>query len=82
MSYEHDALSMCVAVPARIIEITGKTAKVDFGGVVREADISLVEAKAVVGKYVIVHAGFAIEVLDEEDARETLAIFEEILAEK
>jgi hydrogenase expression/formation protein HypC len=72
---------MCVAVPARITEISGKVAKVDFGGVMREVDISLVERNASVGKYVIVHAGFAIEVLDEKEARETISLFEEILAE-
>jgi len=72
---------MCVAIPARITEINGKIAKVDFGGVSREVDISLVEKSVCVGKYVIVHAGFAIEVLDEKEALETISLFEEILAE-
>lgn len=68
---------MCLAVPARILEICGRKAKVDFGGVCREVDISLVNAK--IGEYVIVHAGYAIEVMDKETAEETLQIWEEIL---
>jgi hydrogenase expression/formation protein HypC len=70
---------MCLAVPAKILEVKGKYAKVDFGGLKKEIDISLVEAK--VGQYVIIHAGFAIQVLDEKDALETLDMFNEILEE-
>lgn len=68
---------MCLAVPAKILEINGKIAKVDFGGLTKEVDVSLVDAK--VGQYVIIHAGFAIQVMDEEDAKETLDMFNEIL---
>ena len=68
---------MCLAVPAKILEISGKIAKVDFGGLTKEVDVSLVDAK--VGQYVIIHAGFAIQILDEKDAMETLEIFKEIL---
>ncbi len=67
---------MCLAIPGKIIEIRGKKAKVDYGGILRDVDISLVDAKE--GDYVIVHAGFAIQVLDEKNAIETLKIFEEI----
>ncbi|MEM2272919.1 MAG: HypC/HybG/HupF family hydrogenase formation chaperone, partial [Candidatus Bathyarchaeia archaeon] len=64
---------MCLAVPARIIEINGDLAKVDFGGgVIREANVSLVDAK--VGDYVLVHAGYAIQVLEKEEAEETLML--------
>lgn len=59
------------------MEIKGRKAIVDYGGVIREADISLVDAKK--GDYVIVHAGFAIQVIDEKEAKETIKIFEEIL---
>jgi len=59
------------------VEIKGRKAIVDYGGVIREADISLVDAKK--GDYVIVHAGFAIQVIDEKEAKETIKIFEEIL---
>ncbi|MBS7640230.1 MAG: HypC/HybG/HupF family hydrogenase formation chaperone [Candidatus Bathyarchaeia archaeon] len=69
---------MCLAVPAKVIEINGDLAKVDFGGgVIREANISLVDAK--VGDYVLIHAGYAIQVLDEEEAKETLRLWMEIL---
>ena len=69
---------MCLAIPAKVIEINGDTAKVDFGaGTMRDVNISLVEAK--VGEYVIVHAGYAIEVLDQKAAEETLALWNEIL---
>jgi len=68
---------MCLAIPGRIEEIKGNKAIIDYGGIKREADISLVEANK--GDYVIVHAGFAIQVLNEEDAKETLKIFEEIM---
>jgi hydrogenase expression/formation protein HypC len=68
---------MCLAVPAKILEINGKIAKVDFGGLTKEVDISLVDAKE--GQYVIIHAGFAIQVMDEEDAKETLDMFNDII---
>lgn len=70
---------MCLAVPARILEVSGDLARVDFGGgIVREVNVSLVDAK--VGDYVLVHAGYAIQVLDEREAEETLEILREILA--
>jgi len=69
---------MCLAIPAKIIQIKGNLAKVDFGeGVLREVNIMLVEAK--VGEYVLVHAGYAIQVLDEKAAEETLQLWNEIL---
>lgn len=69
---------MCLAIPAKISEITGNTAKVDFGeGVLREVDVTLVEAE--VGEYVLVHAGYAIQVLKEEEAQETLQLWDEAL---
>ena len=58
---------MCLAIPAKIMEINDDIAKVDFGGTVKEVNVSLVSAG--IGDYVIVHAGFAIEILDEKDAR-------------
>ncbi|ASJ06781.1 HypC/HybG/HupF family hydrogenase formation chaperone [Thermococcus pacificus] len=68
---------MCLAVPGRIIEIEGKTAVVDFGGVKREVRLDLLpEAK--VGDYVIVHTGFAIERLDEKRALEILEAWAEV----
>lgn len=57
--------------------IDGHMATVDYGGVKRTANISLVNAK--VGDYVIVHAGYAIQVMDREEAEKTLEIFQEML---
>lgn len=71
---------MCLAIPAKIVEIKGKSAKADFGGVMREINISLVDAK--VGDYVIVHAGFAIQVMDLDEARKTLELLDEISSEE
>jgi len=69
---------MCLAIPAKVVEVKGETAKVDFGaGTIRDVNVSLVEAR--VGEYVIVHAGYAIEVLDRKAAEETLALWNEIL---
>lgn len=70
---------MCLAIPAKVLEVRGDKARVDFGeGVVREVNVSLVDAKE--GDYVLVHAGFAIQVLDKEEAEQTLKLWEEILA--
>lgn len=67
-----------MAVPAKILEINGDLAKVDFGGgVMREVNIMLVDAR--VGDYVLVHAGYAIQVLDEKEAEETLMLWREII---
>ncbi len=68
---------MCLAIPGKIKSIDKKTniASVDFNGIGRDVNISLVEAKK--GDYVIVHAGFAIQKLTSKDAREVLAIFNE-----
>ena len=72
-------MSMCLAIPAKILGIEDGVAQVDFGrGVTREVNVMLVEAR--VGDYVIVHAGYAIEVLDEKDALETLRLWDEVLA--
>jgi hydrogenase expression/formation protein HypC len=70
---------LCLAVPARVEEVRDTKALVDFGGVRREVDVTLVE-ECSVGDYVIVHAGFAIQIMDEEDAQETLALLRELEA--
>ena len=72
---------MCLAIPGKIIKIDSDKnhAMVDYGeGTKRRANISLVDVK--VGEYVLVHAGFAIEVLNENEAKETLALFREMLS--
>jgi len=68
---------MCWAVPMRIVEIDGDIGKVDVGGAVREVGLQLVDSPAV-GDYVLVHAGFAIQKIDEAEAHETLALFDEM----
>jgi hydrogenase expression/formation protein HypC len=68
---------MCLAVPVRIVEVNGQVARVELGGVLREISLVLTpEASA--GDYVLIHTGFAISVLDEEEAQETLRLFAEI----
>ncbi len=73
---------MCLAIPGKIVSVTGddplfRTGKVDFDGVAREVSLScLPQAKA--GDYVIVHVGVAISLLDEEEAKKTLDDFQMI----
>ena len=71
---------MCLAYPGKVIELDSDFARVDFGeGTIREGvNISLVQAK--IGDYVLVHAGYAIQIVDETEARETLRLWQEILA--
>jgi hydrogenase expression/formation protein HypC len=69
---------MCLAIPAKIMSMEGEKAKVDFGeSVLREVNVSLVDAK--IGDYVLVHAGYAIQIIEEEDAKETLSLWNSIL---
>ncbi len=73
---------MCLAVPGKIIEIKADyQAEIDFGGVTRSARLDLLP-KSRVGDYVIVHAGFAIQKLDKEDAEETMKLIEEAFGSK
>jgi len=72
---------MCLAVPGKITEIYPngglRMCKVDFGGVIREACVeTLPEAK--IGDYIIVHAGFALNILSEEEAQASLEAFREL----
>ena len=68
---------MCLAVPGQVVSVEGNQGNVDFGGVLRKVNVSLVDAQ--VGEWVVVHAGFAIEKMDEEEARETLKLWGEML---
>jgi hydrogenase expression/formation protein HypC len=73
---------MCLGIPGKIIEVyeanSLRMGKVDFGGVVREACLEYVpEAK--VGDYTLIHVGFAISIIDEEDALETLSLLKEVM---
>ena len=71
---------MCLGVPMRVMNIEGDTALCEIDGVQRQASLMMVEEVAV-GDYVLIHAGFAIEKLDEEDAAETLHLFRQLLAD-
>lgn len=70
---------MCLAIPSKIVSIKDNMATIDVDGVRREASLLLLE-DARVGDYVIVHAGFAIQKLDEEAANDTLNLLREALA--
>jgi len=68
---------MCLAVPVKVVSIEGNEADVEIGGVKRRVSIMLTpEAK--VGDYVLLHTGYAINVIDEAEAQETLKILEEM----
>ena len=71
---------MCLAVPAKVINISDHMAEVDLMGNSRQVNIDLVADKLDPGDYVLVHAGFALERLDESTAQETLALLEEVVA--
>ena len=73
---------MCLAVPARVKELReGATALVDLGGMEMEVRVDLVP-EVTPGMYVIVHAGFAINTMDEEEARENLELLGEAADER
>lgn len=68
---------MCLAIPAKIVEIKeNRLATVDILGVSREVSLDLTP-KAEIGNYVLVHAGFAIEIVSEEHAQETIDLINE-----
>jgi hydrogenase expression/formation protein HypC len=68
---------MCLAVPVRILSIEGDMAEVEIGGVAYPVSLALTPG-ARVGDYVLVHTGFAIQVLDRVEAEETLRLFSEM----
>jgi hydrogenase expression/formation protein HypC len=68
---------MCLAIPGKVVSIDGDNADIDFGGVIKQTNVSMVEAK--VGDWVVIHAGFAIEIMDDEEAEETLKLWNEVL---
>lgn len=68
---------MCLAVPAKVIKIDGELAEVELGGLIRKASIMLVPDVRV-GDYVLLHAGFAIQKLDEKEAEETIDLLNEV----
>jgi len=67
---------MCVAYPGKVLGVEGRTAEVDFNGNIARVNIGLVDVKA--GDYVLVHAGMAIESMDEEKALGILEVWEQL----
>jgi hydrogenase expression/formation protein HypC len=68
---------MCLAVPMKVVRIDGDRGQCEVHGVRRTVDVRLVPAVKV-NDYVLVHAGFAIEIVDDEWARQTIDIFEDL----
>ncbi|MBN2422585.1 HypC/HybG/HupF family hydrogenase formation chaperone [Candidatus Woesearchaeota archaeon] len=71
---------MCYAIPAKIIELKKENATVDYGGIIKETNISLLE-DVKKGDYILIHAGFAIEKMDEKSAEESLRIIRNMMVE-
>ncbi|MBI9077721.1 MAG: HypC/HybG/HupF family hydrogenase formation chaperone [Desulfatibacillum sp.] len=71
---------MCLAVPAKLIEINNGMGTVDAGGVKRKISLLLLE-DAAIGDYILVHAGFGIQRLDEKQAEESLSLLRQALME-
>jgi len=70
---------MCLSVPGKVVEIQNNMAKIEVGGVVRDAAMDICP-DAAVGDYVLIHAGFAIQKLDEKEALETLDLLKKMAA--
>lgn len=68
---------MCLSVPAQIVRIDGLMADVSIGGATFKAGLQMIE-HARVGDYILLHAGFAIQKISEEDALETIKLLEEL----
>jgi hydrogenase expression/formation protein HypC len=74
---------MCLAVPGRVVEIMDgediafRRGKVDFGGIKKEINLAYTP-EAEIGKYVLVHVGFAISVIDEEEAKRVFQYLEQM----
>jgi hydrogenase expression/formation protein HypC len=69
---------MCLSIPSRVISINGNKAIVSVGGTEYEASLQLVE-DIKVNDYVLLHTGFAIQKISEEDARETFKLLQELI---
>jgi len=68
---------MCLGIPGKVIKIDGKSSQVEIMGVSREISIELLQ-NVKMGDYVLIHAGCAIQVIDEEEAEKTLELFKEL----
>ena len=68
---------MCLSIPAKVIDIKGDMADVSIGGTILKAALQMVE-NVVIGDYVLLHTGFAIQKISEEEAMEALKILQEM----
>ena len=68
---------MCLGIPVKVIEINRNMAKVELGGLLRDISLDLCPEVSV-GDYVLIHTGFAIQRMDEEDAKETLDLLRQM----
>jgi hydrogenase expression/formation protein HypC len=68
---------MCLGIPGRVVEIDKNVAKVDVGGLSRDISLDLCPDVSV-GEYVLIHTGFAIQKVDEKEAKETLDLLEKL----
>lgn len=70
---------MCLAIPGEIVELLDNNkALVSVGGINKDVDLSLLKVRPILGDFVIVHVGFALNVLNQEEAKKTLALFAEL----
>jgi hydrogenase expression/formation protein HypC len=69
---------MCLAIPMKVVEVNENKGIVETGGILKAVDISLIP-EAQRGDYVIVHAGFAIERMNEAEALKTLELFDDMI---
>lgn len=70
---------MCLSVPMKVTEIRGEKGRAEIGGMSREVDLRFLPCVKI-GDYIMVHAGFALQKLDQEEAEETLSLLREMLA--
>jgi hydrogenase expression/formation protein HypC len=71
---------MCLGVPGKVVAVDGSVATVDFWGVRRQVLLDVVDEPVAIGDYVLNHVGYAIRRIPDEEVRETLALFEQLLA--
>lgn len=73
---------MCVGVPMQVVSIDGDDIVAEVDGVRRSASLMILGEEVKIGDFLIIHAGFAISKLDEEDARETIRMMKEVFSEE
>ncbi|MEI6667828.1 MAG: HypC/HybG/HupF family hydrogenase formation chaperone [Acidobacteriota bacterium] len=72
---------MCLGVPGKVIEVNGNIATVDFWGVRRQVQLDVIDEPVAPGDYILNHVGFAIRRIPESEIGETLALFEQLIAQ-